>query len=71
MRAPAVKEDRPPSDSHILAKADEMKARGFCGYEIAKHMREEPGFADVATTTVRELIKGRWQRGRKGMEIAF
>ncbi|MBG6116946.1 MULTISPECIES: hypothetical protein [unclassified Sphingobium] len=60
-RAPSVKAGRPPSDDEILAKADEMKARGLDGRTIAKQMRLEPGFENVATTAVRELIKGRWK----------
>lgn len=64
-RAPAYKEGPPPSDGRIIAKADEMRLRGLTTYDIAKHMRKEPGFADVATTMVRGLIKGRWPRGRK------
>ena len=64
LRAPAVKAGRPPSNDEILAKADEMKARGMDGRTIAKEMRLEPGFCNVATTAVRELIKGRWKPGR-------
>jgi len=60
-RAPAVKQGRPPSDEVILAKADEMRARGLDGYAIAKTLRFEPGFENVATTAVRALIKGRWK----------
>ena len=60
-RAPSVKAGRPPSDDEILAKADEMKARGLDGRTIAKQMRLEPGFENVATTAVRDLIKGRWK----------
>ena len=60
-RAPSVKVGRPPSDDEILAKADEMKARGLDGRTIAKKMRLEPGFENVATTAVRELIRGRWK----------
>lgn len=63
-RAPAVKAGRPPNDDAILAKADEMKARGLDGRTISKDMRLEPGFENVATTLVRELIKGRWKPGR-------
>ncbi|MXO75014.1 hypothetical protein GRI40_07245 [Altererythrobacter aerius] len=62
-RAPSVKAGRPPSDDEILAKADEMKSRGMDGRTIAKEMRLEPGFQNVATTAVRELIKGRWKPG--------
>ena len=61
LRAPAVKAGRPPSPEEILAKADEMKARGMDGRTIAKEMRLEPGFCNVATTAVRDLIKGRWK----------
>lgn len=63
-RAPSVKSGRPPSDDKILAKADEMKARGLSGFAIASQMRLEPGFENVATTHVRALIKGRWPAGR-------
>lgn len=63
-RAPSVKTGRPPNDPKILAKADEMKARGLDGRTIAKQMRLEPEFENVATTAVRELIKGRWKAGR-------
>ncbi len=62
-RAPSVKAGHPPSDESILAKADEMKARGMDGRTIAKEMRFEQGFENVATTAVRELIKGRWKPG--------
>lgn len=69
-RAPAVKKGRPPSEEEILAKADEMKARGLDGRTLAKMMRHEPGFEHVATTEVRELIRGRYKPGgrprRKG-----
>lgn len=60
-RAPSVKARRPPSDDEILTKADEMKTRGLDGRTIAKQMRLEPGFKNVATTAVRDLIKGRWK----------
>ncbi len=63
-RAPAVKAGRPPSSDEILTKADEMKARGLNGRTIAKEMRHEPGFENVATTEVRVLILGRWRGGR-------
>ena len=63
-RAPSVKTGRSPSDGDILAKADEMKALGLRGREIAKNMRHEPGYEHVATTLVRDLIKGRWPQGR-------
>jgi hypothetical protein len=63
-RAPSTKAGRAPSDDEILAKADEMKARKLDGRTIAKKMRHEPGFANVATTTVRDLTKGRWPIGR-------
>lgn len=62
-RAPAVKKGWPPDDAAILAKADEMKARGFSGRDIAATMRFEPGFENVATTSVRKLIEGRYPRG--------
>lgn len=65
LRSPAVKEGRPPGDDDILAKADEMKVSGMTGYAIAKAMRHHRGFENVATTEVRELIKGRWKpKGR-------
>jgi hypothetical protein len=63
-RAPAVKCGRPPDDEAILAMADEMKKRGLSGYNIAKKMHLEQGFENTATTHVRELIKGRYKRGR-------
>jgi hypothetical protein len=59
-RAPAVKAGRPPAPETLLAKADEMKARGLTSYQIASAMRHEPGFENVLTTEVRELVKGRW-----------
>jgi hypothetical protein len=62
-RAPSVKAGRAPTDEQILAKADEMKARGLDGRTIAAEMRHEVGFADVATTTVRALILRRWKPG--------
>ena len=68
-RAPSTKAGRAPSDEEILAKAEEMKARGLRGRTIAKEMRHEAGFANVATTTVRDLIKGKWKpagRPKKG-----
>ena len=64
-RAPAVKAGRAPSEEDILAMADEMKASGLTGYQLAAAMRFEPGFADVATVEVRALIKGRWKGGRR------
>lgn len=63
-RAPSVKSARPPTDKEILAKADEMKARGINGRNIAKEMRLEPGFENTPNETVRELIKGRYPQGR-------
>lgn len=69
-RAPAVKKGRPPSDELVLAKADDMKARGYTGYDIAAKMRLEPGFENVATTAVRQLIKGRWKGGRRSTKAA-
>lgn len=69
-RAPSVKTGRPPSDDAIVAMADKMKARGFSGYEIASNMRFEPGFENVATTAVRDLIKGRWKGGRPKKQTA-
>lgn len=61
LRAPAVKAGRPPGPEAILAKADEMKAGGLDSYRIASQMRHQVGFENVATTEVRELIKGRWK----------
>lgn len=63
-RAPSRKAGRAPSNDEILAKADEMKARKLDGRTIATKMRHEPGFVNVGTTTVRDLIKGRWPVGR-------
>lgn len=63
-RSPAFKGGRAPLPETILAKADEMKARGLDGRQIAAQMRLENGFEHVATTVVRELIKGRWRPGR-------
>lgn len=68
-RAPSVKAGSPPTTDQILAMADKMKARGLTGREIAKRMRHEPGFENVASTEVRGLIKGRWKspgRPKKG-----
>lgn len=62
-RAPSVKGGYPPDDVVILAKADEMKVRGLTGYQIASSMRHEHGFENVGTTSVRDLIKGRWKPG--------
>ena len=61
-RAPAWKAGRAPRDAEILAKADEMKATGLNGRDIAARMHLENGFADVASTYVRELIAGRYLR---------
>jgi hypothetical protein len=63
-RSPSFKSGRPPTDEEILAMVDTMKARGQDGRTIAKEMRFEPGFENVATTAVRNLIKGRWLVGR-------
>lgn len=63
-RAPSTKAGRAPSEDEILAKADEMKARGLDGQKLAQKMRHETGFENVATTEVRRLIKGRWPVGR-------
>lgn len=63
-RAPSVKSARPPTDEEILAKADEMKARGSNGRNIAKEMRLEPGFEHTPNETVRKLVKGRYPKGR-------
>lgn len=68
-RAPAVKTTKPPSRASIMAKADEMKARGLDGRTIAKEMRHEPGFENVATTEVREIIKGRWKPAGRPKKI--
>jgi hypothetical protein len=63
-RAPAVKDGRPPDDDAILVKAGEMRARGIRdGRVIAKEMRGEPGFENVSTVRVRELLKGRYPPG--------
>lgn len=70
-RAPVVKTGRPPSDEQILRKADEMKARGMDGRTLASQMRLEPGFENVATTYVRELIKGRWKPGGRPKKHAY
>lgn len=59
-RAPSFKAGRPPDDQSILAKASEMKARGLDGRTIARDMRLEAGFENVANTQVRTLITGRW-----------
>lgn len=64
-RAPTYKKGSPPSDDQIRGKADEMKARGLSSYAIAKYMRDETGFEHVSTAHVREIIKGRWPRGRR------
>jgi|GEM_PF-5503520 len=69
-RAPAVKAGRPPSDAEILEKAEEMKARGMTGYELASMMRHETGFANVTTTAVRGLILKRWKGGRPKKKVA-
>lgn len=63
-RAPSYKRGRPPSDEDILIKADEMKGRGMNGYEIASLMHKEQGFEHVSTTRVRELINGKYPRGK-------
>lgn len=56
--------DRPPSDEAICAKADEMRARGLNGREIAARMRMEPGFENAGTVIVRSAILGRYKAGR-------
>lgn len=66
-RASPYKTGRSPNRQAILDKADEMKARGMNGYQIASTMRFEPGFENVATTEVRSVIKGRWPRGPRKM----
>ena len=63
-RSPSFKSGRPPTDEEILAMADTMKARGLDGRTIAREMRLEPGFENVATTAVRNLTKTRWPVGR-------
>jgi hypothetical protein len=60
-RSPSFKVGRAPDDDQILAKADEMKARGMSQREIAKNMRFEAGFENAGTVYVRELTKGRWK----------
>lgn len=62
-RAPSVKGGHPPDDEVILDKADEMKARGMNGRDIAGAIRLEPGFENVGTVQARDLIKGRWKPG--------
>lgn len=69
-RAPSVKAGRPPTDEEIVAKAREMKARGLIGRTIASTMRHEPGFENVATTAVRDLIKGLWKPGGRPKKSA-
>ncbi len=67
-RAPSFKAGRAPSDSEILAKADEMRGRGLGTYAIAARMRLEAGFENVSTRNVRDLINGRYARtGRSGI----
>jgi len=67
-RAPSHKTGRPPSDIEVLAKADEMRGRKMTARDIAKFMRLELGFENIATRDVRELIRGRYSRtGRGGM----
>ena len=63
-RAPSFKSGWPPTDEEILAMADTMKFRGQDGRTIAKEMRFEPGFENVATTAVRNLLKGQYPVGR-------
>jgi hypothetical protein len=63
-RAPSFKSGRPPTDKQILDMAYKLKARGLDGRTIAREMRLEPGFENVATTAVRNLIKTRWPVGR-------
>ena len=64
-RTPSVKKGNPPTDDEIRAKADEMHARGIKSRDIAKIMCREPGFENAGTVVVRDLLKGRWPRGRK------
>ena len=71
-RAPAYKAGNPPTSEAILAKADEMRTQTqMTAREIASKMHLEPGFENVATRDVRELLKGRYQRtGRAGIKSA-
>ena len=71
-RAPSFKAGRPPTDDEIRAKADELRARSnMTGRAIASAMHLEPGFENVATRDVRELLKGRYPRtGRAGIKSA-
>lgn len=71
-RAPSFKAGRPPTEDEIRAKADEMRARSnMTGRDIASAMHHEPGFENVATRDVRELLKGRYPRtGRAGIKSA-
>lgn len=64
-RTPSVKKGNPPTDDEIRDKADEMHARGIKSREIAKTMCREPGFENAGTVLVRDLLKGRWPRGRR------
>ena len=67
-RAPSFKAGLGPSETEIVAKADEMRARGMRSRDISKHMRHEAGFENVATRDVRVLVDGRYPRtGRKGL----
>lgn len=63
-RPAAAKRECLRSIEEIVAKADEMKASGMSGYDIARSMQHEPGFGGVKVTLVRHLIKGRYKRGR-------
>lgn len=63
-RTPSVKKGHPPTDDQILGKADEMHENGMTSRDIAKMMCHEPGFENVSTVAVREVLKGRWPRGR-------
>lgn len=71
-RAPSFKAGRPPLTDAILVKADEMRAlTQMTAREIASKMHLEPGFENVATRDVRELLKGRYPRtGRAGIKSA-
>lgn len=60
-RSPSVKAGRPPADSEIYSKADEMKARGLTTYQISAQMRHELGFENVGTVEVRKMLRGRWK----------
>lgn len=64
-RASPRKGNELPSDEIILAKADEMRARGLDGRAIARLMCHEPGFENCGNVFVRNLILGRYERGQR------